>query len=754
MPRGRKKSLKFKLRTDTFKSIVGIFLIFFCALSYVAFVLPNYSINFTINGTYRKFFGYAGYLVPLLFLFSGLLTVGFRWRLLQARIFIGILAVTISLSALLHVFYSGKEAYKLATQGDGGGLIGYKLSSSLADAISVYGAFFVYAFVLLVGILLLSDISTERVIGFVNNLVDKIKTIRLPNLSLKLPTLQKSPALAGPATVVEADAVVINEDPKAFPSVGKVQDPSPVEILPSPAEPLANTLSTSLVSAEKNVSQLTTLASTTKDPSSLPYTNKVWEYPPKELLVEAPTITYDINDVKRRQKTIEDTLKSFGIGVTQAGYNVGPTVTQYAYGVPPGTRIAKISNLQSELAMHLESITGSVRLEIPIPGRNAIGVEVPNSVKSFVYFKDILLSDQMKAFKSKLAIGLGKDVAGMARIYDIARMPHLLVAGATGSGKSVFLHSVMFSILFRASPQEVKFILIDPKRVELVYYNGIPHLQTQVITDMEKAPSAFRWACNEMTRRYKLFETAHARNIDAYNERSGFQALPHIVIIVDELADLMVVDPSSVEKSIVRLSQLSRATGIHMILTVQRPSTDILTGVIKANIPSRIAFNVASQVDSRVILDQAGAEKLTGRGDMLFIPPDLAKPVRIQGCWISDGEISKLVGWLKNTGFIPDYKDEVLDTPDEDKKSGGSVDGKDVDELYDRAKEEVTLAGKASTSFLQRRLSIGYARAARIMDQLQENGVISSPEAGKERQVYISANGNSKNLNFIDNPPE
>jgi S-DNA-T family DNA segregation ATPase FtsK/SpoIIIE len=291
---------------------------------------------------------------------------------------------------------------------------------------------------------------------------------------------------------------------------------------------------------------------------------------------------------------------------------------------------------------------------------------------------------------------------------------------------------------------------MDPKRVELINYNGIPHLIAPVITDMEKAPSAFRWATNEMVRRYKLFEAAHARNIDAYNEKSGFQALPHIVIIVDELADIMVIDPASVEKSIVRLSQLSRATGIHMILTVQRPSTDILTGVIKANIPSRIAFNVASQIDSRVIIDQAGAEKLSGRGDMLFVPPDIAKPVRIQGCWISDGEISKLVDWLKNTGFIPDYKEDVLDTPDEEKSSGATVGGKEVDELYSRAKEEITLAGKASVSFLQRRLSVGYSRAAKIMDQLEENGVVSAPDTSKERRVLISS-GNNSDVGFVDN---
>jgi S-DNA-T family DNA segregation ATPase FtsK/SpoIIIE len=751
MPRGRKKSLKFKLKADTFKSIIGIVLIFFSALSYVAFVLPDYSVNSTINAVYRRFFGYTAYLFPLVILFLGLLLVGFRWRLLQARIFFGVLSIVVSLSALLHVFYSGKEGYKVAVRGDGGGLIGYKLSQGLSDAISTYGAFFVYALILLVGVLLVTDVSTERVIEFVNKLVDKVKGVKMPSFKLNFPSTNSSIANTTPATIVEADAVVINEEPK---SQKVAQDTSPVEILPPPSEPASQKFNGALITTETGKTELTTLAPAEKDPHSLPYTNKVWEYPSHELLVEAPHVTFDTNEVKRRQKTIEETLKSFGIRVDQAGYNVGPTVTQYAYSVPPGTRIAKINNLQVDLAMALESPTGSVRLEIPIPGRNAIGVEVPNLIKSFVYFKDILQSDQMKAMKSKIGVGLGKDVGGMVRTYDISKMPHLLVAGATGSGKSVFLHSIMFSILYRASPQEVKFILIDPKRVELLNYNGIPHLISPVITDMEKAPSAFRWAVNEMTRRYQLFEKARARNIDAYNEKSGFQALPHIIIMVDELADLMVVDPSSVEHSIVRLSQLSRATGIHMILTVQRPSTDILTGVIKANIPCRAAFNVTSQVDSRVIIDQAGAEKLVGRGDMLFVPPDVSKPIRIQGCWISDGEISKLVDWLRNTGFIPDYKEEVLDTPDEEKKLGATIDGKEVDERYEEAKDVVITTGKASTSFLQRRLSLGYARAARIMDQLQENGVISAQEAGRERQVLVSSNGNNRDLDFIDNLPE
>lgn len=749
MPRGRKRSLKLKLKSDTVKSIIGVFLLFFSALSFVAFILPDYTINGAISSFYRKFFGYGAYITPFVFLMIGLLLIGFRWRMLQARVFIGYFLVVFSFPGLLHVFYSGDNAVLMALKGYGGGIIGYRVSQVLSSAISSYGAFFILSAAFLTGCLLVSDISTQRVLDFIRLIGDKVHSISLPKLSLPNLTFLQT----------KKHGVVSEDESTTYTMPGPIQSSeSDIEVVPPPSEPVVSSAEAEpriKEMLEEDSGTLTSLASTSfhdKPPEhKLPYSNKVWECPPKELLTDAPEVSFDEKEIKRRQKTIEDTLRSFGISVKEAGYNVGPTVTQYAYSVPPGTRISKISNLQVDLAMALESPTGSVRLEIPIPGRNAMGVEVPNSVKTFVYFKDVLLSDQMKNLKSKLGVGLGKDVGGMPRVYDIGKMPHLLVAGATGSGKSVFLHSIMFSILYRASPQEVKFILIDPKRVELVNYNGIPHLLTPVITDMERAPSAFRWAASEMSRRYKLFEAARARNIDSYNEKSGFQALPHIVIIVDELADIMIVDPTSVEKSIVRLSQLSRATGIHMVLTVQRPSTDVLTGLIKANIPARVAFNVTSQVDSRVIIDQAGAEKLIGRGDMLFVPPDASKPIRIQGAYIGDGEISKLVDWLKGTGFIPEYKEDVLDTPDDDKKSFSTSDGKDLDELYDKAVEAVVSAGKASVSFLQRRLSIGYARAARIMDQLEETKVVSTPDSNKERQVLTSAYKGNDPLDFIDN---
>ena len=342
----------------------------------------------------------------------------------------------------------------------------------------------------------------------------------------------------------------------------------------------------------------------------------------------------------------------------------------------------------------------------------------------------------MASNRSKLAVSLGLDVSGKANVSDIGRMPHVLIAGQTGSGKSVCINAFLGSILFRAAPTEVKLILVDPKRVELTHYNDIPHLLTPVIVEPEKVISALRWILNEMDRRYKLFAQAGARNIDGYNEMSGFQALPYIVLIIDELADIMLFSPVEVEDAITRIAQMSRATGIHMVLATQRPSVDVITGLIKANIPCRIAFAVASQVDSRVILDSQGAEKLLGRGDMLYLPPEQAKPIRIQGAFVSDKEVSALVSFLKNQGVAPQYTEEVTTMAKPGTVTISGVGG-EVDPLFANAVREVCRYERASASLLQRRLSIGYARAARIIDQLEAAGVVGPGEGSKQREVLI-----------------
>lgn len=471
--------------------------------------------------------------------------------------------------------------------------------------------------------------------------------------------------------------------------------------------------------------------------SNVPGEESVWRYPTIDILGDVETGQADRGDIKGNAATIEKTLESFGVTASVVEVNLGPAVTQYAIEVALGTKLSKITSLERDLALALSAPTGTIRIEAPIPGRNLVGIELPNKSAEFVPFRKIIECQDMQEAKSKLEVALGLDVSGKPIIADISKMPHVLIAGQTGSGKSVCINAFLMSILFRAAPTEVKLILVDPKRVELTRYNGLPHLLSPVIVEPDKVLSALRWIMSEMDRRYKLFAQAGARNIETYNEMSGFQALPYIVLFIDELADIMLFSPVEVEDSITRIAQMSRATGIHMVLATQRPSVDVITGLIKANVPSRIAFAVASQIDSRVILDTQGAEKLLGRGDMLYLPPEQAKPVRIQGAFVGDKEVVALTSFLKNQGVSPQYTDEVTTMAKAGTVSVPGVPG-EVDELFKDAVKVVCQYDRASASLLQRRLSVGYARAARIIDQLEAAGVVAASEGGsKAREVMV-----------------
>ncbi|HEY4695168.1 MAG TPA: DNA translocase FtsK 4TM domain-containing protein [Candidatus Nanoarchaeia archaeon] len=470
--------------------------------------------------------------------------------------------------------------------------------------------------------------------------------------------------------------------------------------------------------------------------SNLPGDSQIWEYPPLDLLTDSIGSKAERGDLKQNASIIEKTLESFGIQARVVEVNMGPAITQYAIEIALGTKLTKITSLANDIALALAAPTGTVRIEAPIPGKSLVGIEVPNITPEIVPLKTVLASGNMQKAKSKLTLSLGLDVSGGPVVADLSRMPHVLIAGSTGSGKSVAINAFICNLLFRANPSEVKMILVDPKIVELSGWNGIPHLLTPVITEPEKVLSALKWAITEMGRRYKAFAEIGARNIDQYNEMSGFQALPYIVIIIDELADLMLFAPVEVEDAVTRLAQMSRATGIHMILATQRPSVDVLTGLIKANIPSRIAFNVASQIDSRVIIDQPGAEKLLGRGDMLYVPPDASKAARIQGVFVSEPEINKLKEFLKKSGVEPQYTEEVTTMP-VNKFIGRSRGGNGQDEFFEDAVRIVCQTDRASASLLQRKLSIGYARAARILDELEEAGVVGSPDGAKPRDVLV-----------------
>lgn len=471
-----------------------------------------------------------------------------------------------------------------------------------------------------------------------------------------------------------------------------------------------------------------------------------YEYPPIELLSKP-----DKKKLKGGAKALTDTatklqktLYSFGVSAKVENVSVGPAITRYELKPAEGVRVSKIANLADDIALNLAAET--IRIEAPIPGKQAVGIEVPNKEKEAVHLREVLESEEFQNNKSKLTVALGKDVAGNIQLADIAKMPHVLIAGSTGSGKSVCINTIISSIIYNAKPSEVKMVMVDPKVVELSVYNGIPHLLIPVVTDPKKAAGALAWAVQEMDNRYNLFAAKGVRDIKGYNkaiEKEEEQGtLPQIVIIVDELADLMMVAAKDVEEAICRLAQKARAAGMHLVIATQRPSVDVITGLIKANVPSRIAFAVSSQVDSRTILDSVGAEKLLGKGDMLFFPTGFPKPVRVQGAFVSDEEVEKIVGFVKQNGTA-NYSEDILETIENSNKTEKELtqeqaEDDETDPFLMDAIDAVVEQGTASTSFIQRKFKVGYARAGRIIDQMEERGIISGYQGSKPREVLMS----------------
>ena len=474
---------------------------------------------------------------------------------------------------------------------------------------------------------------------------------------------------------------------------------------------------------------------------------KPYVFPPLSLLKRSHSQEEEKrSEIEKNAQTLKETLKSFGITVSISNVSVGPSVTRYELQPEQGVKLAKIVSLSNDIKMRLAA--ADIRIEAPIPGKSAVGIEVPNKNSQVVYLGDILSSPAFQENRMKLAFGVGKDIGGKVVVTDIAKMPHLLVAGATGAGKSVSINTLIMSILYRYSPEEVRMIMVDPKVVELQVYNGIPHLLIPVVTDPKKAAAALNWAVAEMTSRYKKFAAYGVRDLSGYNEKirglteeerekEGLSVLPQILIIIDELADLMMVSASEVEDSIVRLTQLARACGMHLIIATQRPSVNVITGLIKANVPSRIAFSVSSGVDSRTIIDMNGAEKLLGKGDMLFFPQNLPKPIRVQGAFVSDEEVAKVTEFLKSQGEA-EYNHSISKSLEKEatEETGGSQ--SDRDELFAEAGSLVIETDKASIGFLQRKFRIGFNRAARIMDQLAAEHVVGEEEGTKARKVLMN----------------
>ena len=470
-----------------------------------------------------------------------------------------------------------------------------------------------------------------------------------------------------------------------------------------------------------------------------------YEYPPIELLAKPAkkALKGGAKALTDTATKLQKTLYSFGVSAKVENVSVGPAITRYELKPAEGVRVSKIANLADDIALNLAAET--IRIEAPIPGKQAVGIEVPNKEKETVSLREVIESKEFSENKSKLTVALGKDVTGNVQLADISKMPHVLIAGSTGSGKSVCINTIIASIIYNAKPSEVKLVMVDPKVVELSVYNGIPHLLIPVVTDPKKAAGALAWAVQEMDNRYNVFAQKGVRDLKGYNaaveKEGGIGKLPQIVIIIDELADLMMVAAKDVEEAICRLAQKARAAGMHLVIATQRPSVDVITGLIKANVPSRIAFAVSSQVDSRTILDSIGAEKLLGKGDMLFFPAGAPKPTRVQGAFISDSEVEKIVDFVKSNGEAR-YSEDILETIENNNKTDKEIaetsDEEEVDPFLMDAIDVVVETGQASTSFIQRKFKVGYARAGRIIDQMEERGVISGYQGSKPREVLMT----------------
>lgn len=685
----KKHKFKLKLKKDTVYSIFAFGLILLGLLFLLSFSQSGSSL-ILINGEISKYFGIFAFLFPIALVLLGFFFLRLKMFLSKPNVAVGFILFFVSVLGLFK-----------------GGNTGEQLYSILANILTGIGARLVYGAGVLIGLVVFFDTSVDEIFAILGGIRDNLKRF-IPSGFIGFFKTRK--------TGLENKQMKIKGMEKDFSTNPVIKD---ISINSAPAlkkEPLI---------PEKLV--VNTIGS-----------GEIWENPPLSLLSDSSNQKAERGDIKKIAATIEKTLQSFSIGAKVVEVNLGPAVTQYALEIALGTKVSKITSLANDLALATEAPTGQIRIEAPIPGRNLVGIEIPNRSLEVVTLKTMLSSDAMRKAKSKLTVSMGLDVSGSPVVADIGKMPHVLIAGTTGSGKSVMINSFISSLLFRASPDELKLILIDPKRVELTGYNGIPHLMTPVIVEVEKILASLKWAMDQMDQRYKIFADNGVRNIEGYNELAGFQTLPYIVIFIDELADLMAFAPVEVEDAIARLAQMARATGIHLVVSTQRPSVDVITGLIKANIPTRIAFNVSSMIDSRVIIDSPGAEKLLGRGDMLYIPPDQAKPTRIQGAFISEKEVKKLVDYLKSKRPQIEYTDEVTSSPLILKKGNVAYTGSDGrDALFMEAIRIVCQYDRASASLLQRRLSIGYSRAARILDQLEATQVVSHAEGSKPRDVLV-----------------
>ncbi|MEK7508274.1 MAG: DNA translocase FtsK [Patescibacteria group bacterium] len=708
-----KKKIKGNGRKKTFNPEIsrslGVIMLFIVAiimmLSY--FGLAG-SAGALANRGLAVLFGQIWIAVPILLVLLGILVELQKDYPHDSRHFLGLALLLLSVDGLMQLNHPMAESWAVAKQGLGGGIFGFAASYPLFYLFGFWASLIILCGILLGAALLLLNTSLARILQTQKNLLAHLGTLGKIIIGVISLFIKKTPG------VIDYGSSAMAEEETASPAFQ----------------------SQTLKSKDSVVTRYKDSDELKKDTAHLLETTTVKHpninLPTLDLLISSKTQP-SAGDIKGNMYVIQKTLQNFDIPVEMGDVRVGPTVTQYSLKPADGVKLSRIVALHNDMAMALAA--HPIRIEAPIPGKSLVGIEVPNQKIALVTLRELMESPEARNHKNVLNIALGKDVSGRPWFADLGALPHMLIAGATGSGKTICINTILMSLLFSHTPETLRFILVDPKRVELTLYNGLPHLLTPVITDVQKTINALRWCIGEMERRFEVLAKAGQRNIINYNKVME-EKMPYIVFMVDELADLMVTAGAEMEAGIIRLAQMARAVGIHLVLATQRPSVDIITGLIKANIPARIAFSVASVVDSRTILDMAGAEKLLGRGDMLWSPPDMSSPRRLQGAFVSEEEVKRVIGFLKAEEG-PQYNDAVVDRAQSATIFVKIDNGDDGDSLLEEAKKVIAQAGKASASLLQRRLKVGYARAARLLDLLEAQGMIGPGDGAKPREVLI-----------------
>ncbi len=721
----------------------GIKIIAILALGFIAFLglfgksglMGDYISDFLLWA-----FGWGRFFLPIVFLAWGYMLYDDERFELRGSSYFGFIVMMLS----LHLFFSlliDRDAWDLAlAEGSGGGQIGFALAGLFITLMGFLSSLFVSLGLILISMLIIFDTSLRNLIGQ-DSLIGKLFYPFHFLINKVFPRKQEEEGEEENEEQEEEREEENEENEEGGEEEGEEEGEQEEEHEDDEGEEEAEEDHEDEEEHEDEED--------VEEPEFMPrkpavkVKEKQWWEEPSGIELNIPLKLLNLKkgkptsgDIDGNKEKIRKTLEDFGIRVDMKGVSVGPTVTQYTFRPADGVKVSKITNLSNDLALALAA--ESVRIEAPIPGKPLVGIEVPNFTKAMVGLRDILGSSTFKERKKDSMLALGKDVSGKPRLADITTMPHLLVAGTTGSGKSVCLNTIIISLMYQNNPDDLRFIMVDPKRVELTPYNNIPYLLTPVITDIKKTINALKWCLGEMDRRYEALRESGNKNIQSYNDAHDVK-MPYIVFIIDELADLMVTDSKGIEGSIIRLAQMSRAVGIHLILATQRPSVNVITGLIKANMPSRIAFAVASSTDSRTILDSQGAEKLIGRGDMLFMNAETPKPIRLQGAYLSEEEINKVTSYVRSKGKRMRMVDDVTEA----RKTrvagpGGGIEIENADDLFFEARDAVVSMGKASTTLLQRKLGIGYSRAAKIIDQLEDSGIIGPGRGSKAREILIT----------------